>query len=86
MLALALIKNPPHPEKPFQRHASSIMFSVNYHFPPIESEDDSALVAATDHVERMIHEMQPGTRLVEFFTWMRYVPSRCVHPQLLLSS
>jgi hypothetical protein len=86
MLALALIKNPSHPEKPFQRHASSIMFSVNYHFPPIESEDDPAVVASTDHVERMLHEMQPGTRLVEFLTWMRYVPSRYVHPQLLLSS
>jgi cytochrome P450 len=24
----------------------------------------------------MLHEMQPGARLVEFLTWMRYIPSR----------
>ncbi|KAF8258894.1 cytochrome P450, partial [Lactarius quietus] len=76
MLALALIKSPSEPEKPLQRHTSSVMLSVNYHFPPVESENDPAVVATTKHVERMIHEMQPGTRLVEFFTWMRYIPSR----------
>jgi hypothetical protein len=76
MLALALIKSPSKPEKPLQRHTSSIMLSVNYHLPPVESEDDPAVVATTKHVERQIHEMQPGTRLVEFFTWMRYIPSR----------
>ncbi|KAN0137781.1 cytochrome P450 [Lactarius tabidus] len=76
MLGLSLIKSPSDPEKHFQRHASSIMLSVNYHFPPVESVDDPAVVASSYLVERMIHEMQPGTRLVEFFTWMRYIPSR----------
>ena len=75
MLALAMIKSPSDPEKPFQRHASSIMFSINYDFPPVESEDDPAVVATTYLVERMLDEMQPGARLVEFFPWMRYIPS-----------
>jgi hypothetical protein len=52
------------------------MLSVNYHIPPAESKDDPAVVASTYHVERMMHEMQPGTRLVELFTWMRYIPSK----------
>jgi hypothetical protein len=76
MLALALIKSPPDPEKHLQRHASSIMLSVNYHLPPVESEDDPVVVGVVKHVERMMHEMQPGARLVEFFTWMRYIPNR----------
>jgi hypothetical protein len=76
MLGLTLIKSPSNPEKHFERHASSIMLSINYDFPPVESEDDPAIVASTYHVQRMLHEMQLGTRLVEFFTWMRYIPSR----------
>jgi hypothetical protein len=52
------------------------MFSANYHFPPVDSEDDPVVVGATNHVDRMLHEMQPGARLVEFLTWMRYIPSR----------
>jgi hypothetical protein len=75
-LALALIKNPPYPEKHLQRHASSIMLSINYHFPPVDSEDDPVVVGVVEHAERVMHEMKPGARLVEFFTWMRYIPSR----------
>jgi cytochrome P450 len=76
MLALALIKNPPDTEKHLQRHGSSIMLSVNYHLPPVDSEDDPIIVGVMKHVERLMHETQPGSRLVEFFTWMRYIPSR----------
>jgi hypothetical protein len=79
MLALALIKNPPDTEKHLQRHGSSIMLSVNYHLPPVDSEDDPIIVGVMKHVERLMHETRPGTRLVEFFTWMRYIPSRCVY-------
>lgn len=79
MLALALMKSPSALEKHFQRHAWSIMLSINYHFPPVNSEDDPVVVGVAKHVERLLHEMQPGARLVEFFTWMRYIPSRCAH-------
>ena len=79
ILALAILKNPSNLEKHFQRHASSIMLSVNYHFPPVDAEDDPDVVGAVKHLERLMHEMRPGTRLVEFFTWMRYIPSRQVH-------
>ena len=74
-LALALMTNPSNLEKEFQRHALSIMFTVNYDFPPVEL-DDPAVVGAASHVERMLYEMQPGSRLVEIFTWMRHIPSR----------
>ena len=52
------------------------MLSVNYHFPPVESEDDPVVVELAKLVEHTVHEMEPGARLVEFFTWMKYIPSR----------
>ncbi len=76
MLALALMKSPPTLEKHFHRHAASIMFSVNYHLPPVESEDDPLLVELEGNMRRFLHEIKPGTRLVEYFPWLRYIPSR----------
>ncbi|KAH9022259.1 cytochrome P450 [Lactarius pseudohatsudake] len=75
MLALSLMKGPLM-KKHFQRHAWSIILSINYHLPPVESEDDPVIVGAVNHVERVAHELQPGARLVEYFPWMRYIPSR----------
>ena len=77
MLALALMRSPPM-KKHFQRHAWSIILSINYHLPPVASEDDPAIVEIANHVLRGLQEMQPGNRLVEYFPWMRYIPSRCV--------
>ncbi|KAH9168149.1 cytochrome P450 [Lactarius sanguifluus] len=76
MLALALMNSAPSVKKHFQRHAWSIILSVNYHLPSMESEDDPALIEIVDHVRRVAHELEPGARLVEFFPWMRYIPSR----------
>ncbi|KAI9441900.1 cytochrome P450 [Lactarius indigo] len=76
MLALELIKSPPSPEKHFRRHASSIMLSIIYDLPPTQSEDDPIVVGINDHVERILYDVQPGTRLVEYFPWMKYIPSR----------
>ena len=82
MLALSLMKNAT-PEKGFQRHTTSIMFSVNYHFPPVESEDDPRVMGIADRSQRMLKEMEPGARLVEYFPWLRYVPSMCVAHRII---
>ncbi|KAH9021017.1 cytochrome P450 [Lactarius pseudohatsudake] len=76
MLALALMKNPSAPGRHFHRHTWSIMLSVNYDLPPVESEDDPCLVGIENHVRRFMREMHPGTRLVEYFPWLKYVPDR----------
>ncbi|KAH8982499.1 cytochrome P450 [Lactarius akahatsu] len=75
MLALSLMKSSLM-KKHFQRHAWSIILSINYHLPPVESEDDPVIVGVVNHVERAARELRPGARLVEYFPWMRYVPSR----------
>ncbi|KAH9047995.1 cytochrome P450 [Lactarius deliciosus] len=74
MLALALMKNPPS-LKQFQRHAWSSLLSINYDHPPVESEDDPVVASIAGHILRIMHEVHPGMRLVEFFTWMKYIPS-----------
>jgi len=52
------------------------MMSINYHFPPVESEDDPRVVGVDNHTQRVLREIHPGARLVEFFPWMRHIPSR----------
>ncbi|KAI9438803.1 cytochrome P450 [Lactarius indigo] len=75
MLALSLIKTLPM-KKHFQRHAWSVILSINYHLPPVESEDDPVVVDIVNQVQRVLHETQPGARLVEYLPWMKYIPSR----------
>ncbi|KAI9447042.1 cytochrome P450 [Lactarius psammicola] len=75
-VALALIKNPSNPLQHLQRQASSIMLSINYDLPPIDSEDDPVVMAIMGYVKRMLYELQAGNRLVEYFPWLRYVPRR----------
>ncbi len=75
ILALELMKNPSNPLQNLQRHTASIMLSINYHFPPVVSEDDPTLVGILGHVTRLLYDLQPGNRLVEYFNWMRYIPS-----------
>ncbi|KAI0288698.1 cytochrome P450 [Russula brevipes] len=75
-LALALLRSPSALESHLQRHASSIMLSINYHLPPTQSEEDPIVVRAANHARRVLHEIQPGVRLVEYFPWLRYVPSK----------
>ncbi|KAH9172258.1 cytochrome P450, partial [Lactarius sanguifluus] len=47
-----------------------------YYLPPVESEDDPVIVGIINHVQRVLHELEPGARLVEYFPWMRYIPNK----------
>ncbi|KAI9443599.1 cytochrome P450 [Lactarius indigo] len=76
MLALAMIKGPSDLKKHLQRHSWSIMLSANYHSPPVDSENDPVVVGIAKHADRLLHQVEPGARLVELFTWMKYIPSR----------
>ncbi|KAH9039741.1 cytochrome P450 [Lactarius hengduanensis] len=67
MLALALMKSPPNLRN---------SFTATYRLSCFESEDDPHVVGVETHVQRLLHEMNPGTRLVEMVPWLRYIPSR----------
>ncbi|KAH9039745.1 cytochrome P450 [Lactarius hengduanensis] len=61
---LSLSRAPVSPETTFQTTRSSIMLSHHLRLPPTESEDDR-LSWNHDHVERLLFEVQAGTRRVE---------------------
>ena len=52
------------------------MLSVNYHLPPAELENDPNVVAVEKHGRRFLHEVESGTRVVEYIPWLRYIPDR----------
>ena len=60
----------------FRRAAASMIMSVVYGHPAITSERDHTLEIVKDFVSRITRAAYPGAHLVEFFTWMRHIPSR----------
>jgi hypothetical protein len=63
-------------DKSFRRTTASLMMSVIYDYPPIVSEQDSGVGAVNDFLARLTRAALPGAHLVEFFPWMRHIPSR----------
>ena len=58
------------------RAAASMIMYVTYDTPPIVSELDPGIKAVNDFIERMTRASLPGSHFVEFFPWMRHIPSR----------
>lgn len=46
-----------------------------YDTPPLESEKDPSIAQLNAFADRVLQATLPGSHLVEFFTWMRYLPS-----------
>ncbi|KAJ6460520.1 cytochrome P450 [Mycena sanguinolenta] len=57
------------------RTAASVVLSMVYDTPPLLSEEDSKITRVNDFAERIERAAYPGTYLVEYFTWMRHLPS-----------
>ncbi|KAG6885270.1 hypothetical protein C0993_003857 [Termitomyces sp. T159_Od127] len=49
--------------------------STVYDLPTLASEDDPAIRQINDFVERLAQAALPGAHFVEFFPWMRYLPT-----------
>src|SRR6266404_5758575 len=80
LLALSLMKKPPSTQfQQFQRHTWSTLLTINYHHPPVESENDPVVAGFANQILRIMHEVSPGSRLVELLPWLKYVPSWCVY-------
>uniref|UniRef100_A0A0W0FZK7 Putative cytochrome P450 n=1 Tax=Moniliophthora roreri TaxID=221103 RepID=A0A0W0FZK7_MONRR len=65
----------PAQEQEAVRAASSLVLSVIYDLPILRSANDPAIERINRFVSRLTQAMYPGTYLVEFFTWMKYLPS-----------
>jgi hypothetical protein len=78
LLTSGLLAQPATWDNHLRRAAASIVMSVTYDTPPIVSELDSKVKAINDFVARLTRAALPGAHFVEFFPWMRHIPSRWV--------
>ncbi|KAH8990412.1 cytochrome P450 [Lactarius hatsudake] len=76
ILASALLDKPATMDNHFRRAAASMIMSVTYDTPPIVSELDPGIEAVNEFVARVLRAALPGAHFVEFFPWMRHIPSR----------
>jgi len=76
LLASDCLVKPGQFDQHFRRAAASMIMSVVYGYPTITSEEDHTVAAVKDFANRVSRAAYPGTYWVEFFPWMRYIPSR----------
>ncbi|KAK7443507.1 hypothetical protein VKT23_015679 [Stygiomarasmius scandens] len=69
-----LLKDPDNWDAHLRRAAASLVISVIYGVPPIRNYLDPDIVRVNLFVERALHAAAPGSFLVEYFTWMQYLP------------
>jgi hypothetical protein len=58
-----------------RRSAVSVTASVVYGHPTIKSDQDPTVEFVNGLIHRVTCAALPGAHLVEFFPWMRYIPS-----------
>lgn len=59
----------------FSSATASMIWSVIYDKPPITSTQDPQIARINDFITRIVRAAFPGAHYVEFFTWMKYIPS-----------
>ena len=55
--------------------SASTVLSIVYDLPTAYSPDDPIIAKVNKFVGKLAHYAGPGNYSVEFFTWMRYLPS-----------
>ena len=58
-----------------RRAGASTMLSVLYGYPMVSSTDGSTVREINTFADIAVDYSLPGNYLVEFFTWMKYIPS-----------
>ncbi|KIK68270.1 hypothetical protein GYMLUDRAFT_256026 [Collybiopsis luxurians FD-317 M1] len=61
-------------DKHFRRTSISLMLSVLYGSPPLLDSRDPHIERVNQFTERAVEAATPGAFLVEYFTWMKYLP------------
>ena len=59
----------------FYRAAASTILSFLYDLPTVTSADDPTVTVINNFMDRVADYGNPGNYLVEFFSWMLYIPS-----------
>ena len=76
ILASDGLNNPAEWDKHVRRATASMVLTVVYDQPTIKPGKDHTTELVNDYVRRLGRAAYPGAHLVEFFPWMRYIPSR----------
>jgi hypothetical protein len=76
LLASDSLANPAKLDQNIHRSAASMILSVVYGHPPITTEKNQIVDSIINFSERLARAAGPGAHLVEYFHWMRYIPSR----------
>jgi hypothetical protein len=63
-------------EKQFHRVAASMILSIVYDYPTLESIEDPTLQKIEGYVLRLSHAAMPGSYFVNIFPWMLHIPER----------
>jgi len=75
LLASRMLDEPAKWDQHSCRAAASTILSVLYGYPTIMSERDDTVEAINHCGDRLTRAAYPGAHLIEFFTWMQYIPS-----------
>jgi hypothetical protein len=60
----------------FRRAVASMTLSILYGYPALNPEQDHIVEAFEDFAERLFKAASMGAHLVQFFPWLRHLPSR----------
>jgi len=71
-----LLNEPAQWDRHFRRAAASMSLSAVYGYPSLTSEQDHVVMAVNEFAERIFKAVYMGAHLVEFFPWLRHLPSR----------
>ncbi|KAJ7737690.1 cytochrome P450 [Mycena metata] len=75
LLTHSLLVNPTTWGSHLRRTTASVLLSMVYDTPSLLSEEDTKITRINNFAERLVSAAYPGAYLVEYFTWMRYLPS-----------
>jgi hypothetical protein len=73
--ACDLLADPAQWNRNFRRTAASVSLSVVYGYPTLASEEDQVVLVINNFTSRLFNAVNMGAHLVEFFPWLRHLPS-----------
>ena len=73
--ACDLLAEPAQLDRNFRRTAASVSLSIVYGYPTLASDQEQVVRVINNFTSRLFLAVITGAYLVEFFPWMRHLPS-----------
>ncbi|KAJ7720444.1 cytochrome P450 [Mycena metata] len=75
LLTSGILSHPNRWNEEFRRATASMVWSVVYDKSPITNSEHPSIAAVHDFMARLVRAALPGSHYIEFFPWMKYIPS-----------